>query len=403
MKQYKYTALNVEKKKFSGTFLAKDEKDLAEQLAKQNLYLVSATIYSGKTPSAFFTTGTGKVTLGELTTFCRQFSIMLNAGISVLDCLESLKVQPFSTYFKNILNIIYDDVKSGIALSEAINKHSKVFPDFFRNMIYVGEVSGKLSRVFSSLADYYERDSAVKRKTKSALSYPIMLGFMTIGIIVLMLAFVVPTFRGALDSMEVELSGLTKTVYAISDFLTGNWLYILAIIAVVGCTIFILAQTKSGKAFIDSMKIRLPFVKKIQIDLIASRFARAFSLMISSGMDISSALDAVTVIIGNSEVERRFKSAAEEVKHGTKLAVAFEKYKIFPRILLQMISVGERTAALDTILQSSCTYFDDQAEESLNSVTSKIQPVMLMILGVVIGLMFIAIYSPMISIMQGIV
>ena len=403
MKQYKYTALNINKQKFTGTFLAEDEKDLAVQLAKQNLYLVSASEYSGKTPSAFFTLGTGKVNMAELTMFCRQFSIMINTGIPVLECLESLLEQDFSTFFKNIMQIIYDDVKSGIVLSEALNKHSKVFPDFFRNMVYVGEVSGKLDQVFSALADYYDRDASVKKKVKGALSYPIMLGAMTIGIVVLMLAFVIPTFRDSLSALDVQLSGITKAVYGVSDFLINYWLYILAVLIVVIGGLVIFSKTIVGKDFFDKLKINTPFIKTVQINLLTSRFARSFALMLSSGMDIADALDAVVVILGNRDVERRFRKASEEVKHGSKLAVAFEKYKLFPPILLQMVAVGERTASLEDILNRSCGYFDEQVETSLNSLTSKIQPIMLIVMGVIIATMFLAVYSPMISIMQNMI
>ena len=403
MKQYKYTAVNINKEKFTGTFIAEDEKDLATQLAKQNLYLVSASLYSGKTPSAFFTTGTGNVSLGELTTFCRQFAIMINAGISVLECLECLKDQPYSAYFKSLLQIIYEDVKSGIALSEALNKHNKVFPDFFRSMIYVGEVSGKMDQVFNSLADYYEKDSSIKRKTKSALSYPIMLGVMMIGIVVLMLTFVVPTFRDALSSLDVQVNGLTKIIYNISDFMLANWLYILAIFVVIVGGIFLIGKTSGGAYFFDKMKINTPLIKKVQIDLITARFTRGFALMLTSGMDIVEALDAIVIVIGNRDFEKRFKAATEEVKHGSKLAVAFEKNGLFPSMLVQMVAVGERTASLDDILNRSCGYFDEQVETSLTSLTSAIQPAMLLIMGVIIGLMFVAVYSPMISIMENLV
>ena len=403
MKQFKYTALNLNKEKFTGTFLAEDEKDLAVQLAKQNLFLVSASPYTGKTPSAFFTMGTGKVNMTELTTFCRQFSIMLNTGIPILECMENLKVQPFSSFFKGILQIIYEDVKSGVVLSEALEKHAKVFPDFFRNMIYVGEVSGNLGSVFNSLADYYERDASTKRKVKSALSYPLMLAGLTVALVVLMLTFVIPTFRDALNSLEVEITGLTKVVYNISDFLLANWLYVLAVIVVVVCALVIFAKTKAGTYFFDELKLKLPIIKKVQTDLIAARFARAFSLMISSGMDVSEALDAVKIVIGNKDAERRFSHAAEEIKHGAKMAVAFEKQELFPSMLLQMVAVGERTASLDEVLSRSCTYFDEQVESSLNKATSSITPVMLLILGAFIAVMFMAVYSPMISIMQSIV
>ncbi len=401
MQQYKYTAVNLQKQKFNGTFIAQDEKDLAAQLAKQNLFLVSCSPYSGKSPSAFFTLGTGTVSLQELTTFCRQFSIMLNAGIPIIEVLESLKDQPFSTYFRSLLQMIYEDVKGGIMLSEALNKHGRVFPEFFRSMVFVGEASGKLDLVFNSLADYYEKDNAIKRKTKSAFSYPLMLAGMTVGIVILMLVFVVPTFRDTLSTLEVELSGFTKAIYSISDFMLHNWLYMLAIVAVLGVGLFVFGRTKKGAYFFDKVKVHTPVIKKIQTDMIASRFARGFSLLLSSGMDTVEALDTIAIVIGNRDVEERFRIATQEVKHGMSMAKAFEKYNLFPQILLQMIAVGEKTAALDDVLTRSCTYFDEQVETTLNSATSKIQPIMLIIMGVIIGSLFLAVYSPMISIMEG--
>lgn len=401
MQKYKYTAVNLQKEKFSGTFIAKDEKDLASQLAKQNLYLLSCSPYSGGTPSAFFTTGTGKVKMSELTTFCRQFSIMVNSGISVLGCLECLKSQAYSSFFRSLLQVIYEDVKSGIMLSDALNKHKAVFPDFFRSMVYVGEVSGKLELVFNSLADYYEKDAAIKRKAKSAFSYPIMLGCMTVAIVILMLVFVVPTFRETLNDLEVEPIGITAAVYSISDFLLANWLYLLAGIIVLVLAILIFKKTPVGALFFDRLKLTLPILKNVQIDLITARFARAFSLMISSGMDVAEALDSAEVVINNRALEARYRQATEEVKRGMSLSMAFEKYKIFPEIMLQMISVGEKTASLDEVLSHTCSFFDEQVDSTLTSVTSKIQPVMLIILGGVIGVLFIAVYSPMISIMSG--
>lgn len=221
MPTYKYLAVNLQKQKFKGKFIAEDEKDLAVQLAKQNLYLVSASEFKGGTPSAFWTLGTGKVTLVELTSFCRQFSIMLSSGIQVLDCLDILKMQSYTAYFKSIINVIADDVRAGDMLSNALEKHEKVFPEFFISMCHVGEASGKLEMVFVSLADYYESDSAIRRKAKSAMTYPSILLLMTVGIVFLMLAFVVPTFKDVLKDLDVVPTGFTAAVYAVSDFLVA--------------------------------------------------------------------------------------------------------------------------------------------------------------------------------------
>lgn len=401
MPTYKYVAVNLEKKKYKGIFIAEDEKDLAVQLSKQNLYLVSASEYKGGTPSAFFTLGTGKVKLSELTTFCRQFSIMISTGITLLDCIDSLKQQPYSAYFRSILQVISEDVKGGAMLSESLEKHKKVFPDFFRSMVRVGEASGKLDSVFVSLADYYESDAAIKRKVKSALAYPMMLAGMTVGIVILMLAFVVPTFRDTLSSLDVEPEGITLAIYNISDFLLGYWSFLLLGIILIGGGLYIFLRTKTGKHAWDVFKIKCPFIGRVQINLITARFARAFSLLLSSGMDLASALDTISIILGNSYVEAKFNEAAEDVRHGVTLTNAFQKQNLFPQMLLQMLSIGEKTASLEEVLTRSCRFFDEQVETSLNSVTSKIQPIMLLIMGVVVGTLFIAVYSPMLSIMNG--
>ena len=401
MQKYKYVAVNLQKQKIKGTFIAKDEKDLAAQLAKQSLYLVSAKNYSGNTPSAFFTLGTGKVSLKELTSFCRQFAIMLNTHIPILDCLDILKNQQYSAYFRGILEVIYEDVRSGIVMSEALEKHKKVFPDFFRSMIYVGEQSGKLETVFLALADYYETESNIKKKMKSAMSYPLMLMVMAIGIVIIMLAFVIPTFRDTLSKLEVEITGITAVIYGASDFLLANWLYMLAGVVVIGLVIFGILRTEKGKYAFDFLKVKMPLLKTVQINMVTARFARAFALLISSGMDITDAMDSVEVVIGNRYVKRRFHAAAESVRQGMSLTNAFETHKLFPPMMNQMITVGEKTNSLDDVLLRSCSFFDSQVETSLNSLTSKIQPVMLIIIGAVIGTMFIGVYSPMLSIMNG--
>ena len=401
MPTYKYVAVNLQKKKYKGIYIAEDENDLAVQLTKQNLYLVSAKVYKGGTPSAFFTLGTGKVKLAELTTFCRQFAIMLATGIPLLECIDILKQQPYSNYFKSILQVISEDVKGGAMLSEAIDKHKKIFPDFFRSMVHVGEASGKLDSVFTSLADYYESDASIKRKVKSALAYPMILAVMTVGIVIIMLAFVVPTFRDTLSNLELEPEGITAVVYGISDFLLEWWQLLIASVILIGGGIFLFLRTQKGKRAFDVFKVKCPFIKRVQINLITARFARAFSLLLESGMDMATALDKVSIILGNSYFEERFNEAAEDVRNGVSLTNAFQKQNLFPQMLIQMVSVGEKTASMEDVLGRSCVFFDEQVESSLTALTSKIQPIMMIIMGAVIGTLFIAVYSPMLSIMNG--
>ena len=403
MQKFKYTAVNLQKQKIKGTFIANDEKDLAEQLAKQSLYVLYAKPYSDTTKPSFFTLGTGKIKTSELTTFCRQFAIMLNTYIPIIECLDILKNQSYTPYFRQILQVVYDDVKGGLVLSEALEKHKKVFPDFFRSMVYVGEMSGKLELVFTSLADYYEKDSELKRKIGSSLSYPIMLMFMTVAIIILMFAMVVPSFRSSLSVLEVEPTGLTKVIYDISDFFSAYWnVVVLGILAIVA-TVFLVLRTEKGKFAFDYLKLKIPFVKNVQRNIITARFARAFGLLLSSGMNLNEAMDTVEVILGNRYIKTKFHDAAESVRHGMSLKVAFETYELFPQMMIQMIEIGEKTGQLDEVLTRSCAFFDAQVETSLNGLISKIQPIMLIIMGGIIGTLFVAVYSPMLSIMDGLI
>lgn len=398
MKKYKYEAVNLAKKKFTGTYLAENERQLAQELAKQNLYLISAKVTTDSPATSFINLG-NKVKMNDLTTFCRQFAIMSNSGMSIVQTLDVLKTQDYDKFFKQLLADIHEDVKSGIMLSDALNKHKKVFPNFFKSMIKVGEASGKLEIVMNSLADYYESDAALRKKTKGAMAYPLMLLLMTIAITILMMLFVVPTFKETLSEMDVEMPGLTRAISDLSDYLVANWKKILIIVVSVIVLIKIVGMTKKGRYLYDTLALKIPLFKGINIARITARFARGFGLLLSSGMDIIEAMEEISIILGNKNIEARFKQATEDVRQGMSLTMAFESYKLFPEILIQMISVGERTASLEEVLERSCGFFDEQAESALKAFTSAIQPVMLLIMGGVVGTLFIAIYAPMLSIM----
>ena len=399
MPTYRYVALNAQRQRVKGMFIAEDEQELAAALAKNNLYLQSAKIHKDGTPSAFFTMGVGNVPMRDLTGFCRHIAIMITAGIPVPDCLETLKKQSYSGYFRSILSTVYDDVKAGIMLSEAFDKHKKAFPNFFRSMVHVGEASGRLDKVFVALADYYETEAAIKRRARSALVYPAFLLAMTVGIVALMLTFVIPTFKDALADLEVEISGFTKFVYDLSDFLVAYGRYIILGIVMLALILFLIFRTEKGKYFLDVCKIRLPLIGRVSTDLVTARFSRAFSILLDSGMDLSTAMDTVGLIIGNRYLSEWFDEATVAVKQGMTLSYALRYYHLFPEVLLQMVSVGERTATLSEVLARACTYFDQQVESALTSLTAKIQPILLVIMGGVIGSLFLAVYSPMLSIM----
>lgn len=401
MKKFKYEALNINKRKFTGTFLAENEKDLAAQLAKQNLFLVKSKPVPDKVAPSFFSTG-AKIKTSDLTSFCRQFAIMINSGMSIVSALSVLKSQDYNKFFQTIISVVHEDVLAGLMLSDALSKHNKVFPNFFKSMIRVGEASGKLDEVLTSLADYYDNEAALVKKTKGALAYPAMLLMMTVGIVVLMMVFVVPTFKETLAQMNVEMPALTQAISDMSDFILANWKAILLGVLVIALLLFVLSKTKGGKYFFSTLAITFPIFRKVNIAKITARFARGFSLLLSSGMDLIEAMDEICPLLGNLNVEKRFRLAIEDVRQGMSLTVAFAGYKLFPDILIQMISVGERTDALEEVLTRSCSFFDEQADTAIKQFISMITPTMLLIMGGIVGVLFIAIYSPMLQIMTSI-
>lgn len=399
MKKFKYTAYNLDRKKFTGYYFANDEEHLRLLLSQQQLFLLSYKVVSDKTPNAFFSVS-GKIKMKEITHFCRQLAIMINASIELINCLESLKNQSYTKHFKQILEMIYEDVKSGKLLSSAMEKHKKVFPNFFRNMVYVGEMSSSLEKVLENIADYYENESRTKSKIKSAMIYPIVLAVMTLGILVLMMLVVVPTFKQSLGEMDVDMPALTTIIFNISDFVAQNWMYLFLGLVAVIVLLKLFAKTKAGRLMFDTISVKFPLTKRYQQAKATAVFARAFGMLLSSGMHIVEAMEVVQRILGNKYVEKKFEIATEQVRNGESLTKALENMHIFPPMLIQMITVGEKTASLDESLLRTCQYFEDELTNALSALTSLLQPVLMIIMGLSIGVIFLAVYSPMLSIMQ---
>ena len=398
MKKFKYTAYNLDHKKFTGFYFANDENHLRTLLSQEQLFLISCKEVSGRGPSAFFSL-TGKVKMKELTYFCRQLAIMINSSIELITCLEILKGQAFTKYFKQILERVYEDVQSGMLLSEAMEKHKKVFPNFFRNMVYVGEMSSSLEKVLDNIAEYYESEMRIKSKVKSALVYPITLLILTVAILVLMMVLVVPTFRASLGSMDIEMPALTMAIFNLSDFVTQNILTIFAVVLGVIVLIKLLGKTQDGRLFFDTLSMKISFTKRYQVAKTTSVFARSFGLLLASGMHIVDAMEVVQKILGNKYIEKKFAAATEAVRGGVSLTKALENMQVFPPMLLQMVNVGEKTASLDDSLLRTSGYFDEELSNALGAMMSLLQPLLMAVMGISIGVIFLAVYSPMLSIM----
>ena len=398
MDKYKYKAISQSGKKLRGTLLAGSEEELAAMLALAGAHLISARRV-GKLGSSSLILGSG-VGIREIASFCRRFAIMQGSFIPLPESLELLRNQTTNEALEHALDEIYKDVTGGAFLSEAMRKHKKIFPDFMCSMVYVGEMSGNIEVVLSSLADYYEREVKTRRKFRSALEYPMIIFVMTLALVCVMLLFIVPTFKDALAELGVELTGLTAAVYRASDFMLEYGYLVFTVFFVVIAAAFLFFSTEKGRKIGDRLVLKIPLISRVLRNIHAARIARSLGLLISSGMGLDEALTASKIVITNSFIKAKYSDAADGVRRGESLASALGRQSVFPDTMIKMIEVGEQTNSLDDVLLRSCAFLDLESENSLSSLSSAIGPVMLVIMGAVIGVLFFAVYSPILSVIS---
>ena len=398
MIKFKYVATNKEGKKVKGNFVAESETEMKEMLLKAGFYVISSRQVTGFDFSTLLFKN--KVKVAELSQFCNQFSVMIGAGISIEEAVEVTSNQSFSYRLKTTLKKILEDLRQGVLLSDAMAKFPSIFPPFFSSMVYVGEAAGCLDRVLISVAEYYQLEEKTKKKVRSSLAYPAILLLMLVGVVVIMFVLVIPNFVGAFAKMDMEMPAITMAIFNISAFFREYFLYILAFLFVFIVIIFGLNQLPSIKAFNDKMKVTLPLFKRINLAIFTSRFCRSLGLLLSSGSDSLQSLEILSNTITNRFLRKQFEKVLTNVKMGMSLSKALSAEMALSPVLIQMMVVGERTGEMDQVLLKTAPYFDERAESSLNLITTIVQPAVMVLLGVVVAILFIAIYSPILQMIQ---
>lgn len=377
---------------------AEDTLTLQAALRRDNLFLVKATLIKEKEKNAFFAVSS-KVKPGEVIHFLRQFSVMVKASIPINDSLNTLRNQGFTVVFRKVLDEVYFDIESGVLLSDAFAKHPKVFPNFFINMVAIGEASGSLDRVLSSMADYYENDRRVKRKAKSAMVYPSILFFLIVVVALFVNLFVLPQFEETLTEFGGEMPALTVAVMSFSRFLQDYIFIILPAGVLLGLLIWLFFRSARGKYLKDWLRFHLPILGTVERNVITARFSKAFIILLGSGMTMIDCLENLQRMLGNQVFSRRFAYSIDEVRRGRPIATSIAATKLFPDILTQMISVGEKSGNVEEVLESTGAYFDECVESSIAKATAALEPIMIVLLGAVVGVVILAVLMPMISMM----
>ncbi|MCD6311207.1 MAG: type II secretion system F family protein [Elusimicrobia bacterium] len=335
-----------------------------------------------------------KATPKDVVVFSRQLSVMINAGIPIVQAMSIIGDQVENPYFKEVVNNIREDIEGGTSIADALEKYPDCFDTLYVNMARAGELGGILDVILDRLSTYLEAAEELKGKVKGALTYPIVVVFICLGVTIFLLVFVVPTFKEVFSSFGNELPGPTQIVVDLSDFFMQNLLAILATIAIAVFGMKKFASSDVGKKFLEPRMLKAPVIGPLLVKTATAKFTRTFGTLVKSGVPILSAMETVAKTAGNWAVEEAVMNAREAIREGEKIAEPLARSGIFPSMVNQMVKVGEETGNLDVMLTKIADFYDTEVEEAVKSMTSLIEPLVIVFLGVVVGALVIAMYLP---------
>lgn len=338
-----------------------------------------------------------KVKDSEVIIFSRQFSTMIDAGLPLLQCIDILQSQQKNPTFKKNLKSIKESVESGETFAAALKKFPKVFNELYVNMVAAGEAGGILDVILKRLSAYMEKMAKLKRQVKGAMTYPIITMIIAVVVVAIILVFVIPVFAEMFADFGASLPGPTLIVMALSDFVIGNIVYIIGAMIAASFLIKRTYASKKGRILMDDMFLRLPVVGILIRKVAVAKFTRTTSTMLASGVSILEVLDIVAKTSGNKIIEFAILDVKIGIAEGRSMADPLLESGVFPSMVCSMISVGESTGALDTMMEKIADFYDDEVDQSVKNLTDMIEPFMLVFLGVVIGGLVIAMYLPIFS------
>ncbi len=395
MTLFSYQATNKEGKHVSGQVEATDRSAALQLLVGQQLRV--SLIREIKKKQSFGGFFGNKVKSDDIVIFTRELSAMVGAGVPLLRSLNSLQQHTESQALKKILETVCHEVESGAPLADALEKHPQTFSNVYVNMVRAGEAAGILDDILKRLAMQQEKNATMRKKIKSAMTYPMVLVVITIGAFFGLMLFVIPQIGKIIKDLggeDAQLPALTQFMLGVSDIIVRFWWIVLPLL---GLGIFMLLRyirTPKGRLLFHTFVLKLPGVKTIVMKVAIARFSRTFSALIGAGVAVLEALDVTARAVGNSLYEKALLDAAQQVKEGTPLSSIIEQNKLFPAIVAQMLSVGEETGQTDTVLVKVADFYEEEVDVAIDGLSSIIEPVMIVFMGGMVGLIAASVMMP---------
>jgi len=373
--------------------LAADSKDAAIAALRKQQIIVTAVTEKGK--EFALPTFKGRITPKEIAVFTRQFSVMIDAGLPLVQCLEILGTQQENKTFRQILLQVRQDIESGASLADSMRKHPRAFDDLFCNMVAAGEAGGILDTILQRLAQYIEKIVKLRGAVRSAMVYPVAVICIAVLVVWIILWKVIPTFATLFEGLGASLPLPTRITITLSNFI-GSWWWLCFL--GVGSTIFLLARyhkTYRGRRHLDGLILKIPVLGTVLKKIAVARFCRTLSTLVSSGVPILEGLEITARTSGNAIVEDAIMATRVSVEEGKTIAEPLKGTDVFPDMVVQMVAVGEQTGALEIMLSKIADFYEDEVDEATANLLALLEPIMISFLGLVIGGIVISMYLPM--------
>lgn len=396
MALFEYLATDSSNQQVKGSLEAVDLLEAKTKLKQSGLFIVSVR-KKGIFGSDF---ELGGVRGQDLTVFIHQFAVMISSGIPLIRSLKAVLEETTSKALKTVIEKVVFDVENGASLSVAFSKHPKVFSNFFVSLVKSGEASGTLPNVLKRIANHLEKEGEIKRKVASGFAYPAVVGVLAVGVVIFMLIFIVPVFSKVYQSMRMALPGPTVALIAMSNLFTKFWWIILLLSGFLYYIFTINKQNYALKTAVDKFKLKIPIFGQINSKVLVSRFIRTLSTMLGSGLTLSAALLISKDVVGNSVAEGVIESVHKDISQGKNLSDSLKIQSFFPSTVVQMISAGEESGQLSSMMDKCADFLDEGIDTVIKSLVVKLEPTLTFFLAALVGFIALAIYLPMFDLIK---
>ncbi len=391
MATFQYKGISASNKEVSGEIAAESRAEALNLIKNQNIRALTVK----KKPMEFSISLGSRVKLLDISRFTRQFSAMSSAGLPIVQCMDILSNQTENKTLANAIRQVSGDIQGGSALAESLSKHPKIFNSLYCNMVAAGETSGNLDGVLQRLAEYQEKANTLVRKIKSAMIYPLILGIIAVAVTALLLTVVVPIFSDMFSELGGNLPAPTKIVLGVSNFLRAYIIQSLAVLAILILILLRYRKTEKGSYVLDALLLKIPVFGDLARKSSISRFSQTLSTLLDSGISILKALSITAKTAGNKVLERGIFLAIEKITGGQSIAEPLSETGLFPPMVIHMIAVGEKTGDISSMLNKISTFYEEEVDAAVDALTSILEPIMIVFLGIIIGGILLAMYLPM--------